>query len=78
LVSFHSGAPEALALEDALFNQFSNWKGERYGAIFEKAAVDIDGCAVELRTAMMLESVGLLEEGTVESVMRIEGWTGKP
>ena len=80
LVSFHSGAPEALALEDSFFNQASNWKGERFGAVFEKAAVDIGNppVPVEVRTAQMFEAVGVLPEGTVEQAMRSAGWTGRP
>ena len=78
LVSFHSGAAEALALEDSFFNQVTNWKGERFGAVFEKAAVEIGGVPVEVRTAEMWESLGVLQEGTVERAMRSAGWTGLP
>jgi Bacterial toxin 5 len=73
---YHSGAPEALALEDSFFNQASNWKGERYRAVFETAAVDIKGVTVELRTAMMWESIGALPQGTVSHAMASAGWTG--
>ncbi len=78
LISFHSGAPEALALEDSFFNQVSNWKGERFGAVFEKAAVDIGGVAVELRTAEAWEAAGELPTGTVAAAMRSAGWIGSP
>jgi RHS repeat-associated protein len=61
LVSRHSGAAQRFALEDAFFNQVSNWKGETQGAIFTKSAVDIQGVAVELRTAQMWKRLGLLE-----------------
>jgi hypothetical protein len=77
LTSFHSGAPEALALEDSFFNQVSNWKGERFGAVFEKAAVDIGGIPVEVRTAEMWESLGVIDQGTVERAMRSAGWRGQ-
>jgi RHS repeat-associated protein len=63
--SFHSGAEEALFLEDADFNQTSNWLGETFGAIFQKRGVVIGGVHVEYRTAAMWERLGLLPEGTV-------------
>jgi RHS repeat-associated protein len=78
LVSFHSGAAEALALEDAFFNQVSNWKGERLGAVFKKVAVEIGGIPVEVRTAKIWESIGALAKGTVERAARTAGWTGLP
>ncbi len=78
LTSFHSGAPEALALEDSFFNQLTNWRGETQGATFFKTAVDIDGVAVEWRTAMAWEKAGLLPKGTVADAAAHSGWTGAP
>ena len=75
LESYHSEAPERLCLEDSDFNQMSNWKGERHGAIFKKTCVLIGGVHVEHRTASMWESVGLLPKGTVASASRSEGWS---
>ena len=61
LTSRHSGAAERYAVEDALFNQLSNWKGETgRRAVFQKQAVDIGGVPVEYRTAKMYERLGLL------------------
>lgn len=73
-MSFHSGAPEHLALEDAWFNQLSSNKGETQGAIFEKPAIDIGGIPVETRTAEMWEHLGLLPPGTVEHAPHSPGW----
>jgi len=75
LESYHSGAKERLCLEDADFNQVSNWKGERHGAIFQKSCVLIGGVHVEYRTALMWESCGPLVKGTVASAPRTEGWS---
>jgi hypothetical protein len=72
--SLHAGGPERLFLEDADFNQLSNWKGERQGVIFSKRGVLIDGVPVEYRTAMMWESVGKLPAGTVARSPRSSGW----
>jgi hypothetical protein len=74
LESLHSGAHERLCLEDADFNQMSNWRGERQGAIFSKSCVLIGGVHVELRTASMWESLGLLRKGTVATAQRSNGW----
>jgi hypothetical protein len=60
LTSRHSGAVERFAIEDAFFNQVSNWKGETQGAIFHKTAVEIGGVAVEERTAQMWQRLGLI------------------
>ena len=60
LTSRHSGAPERFAVEDAFFNQVSNWKGETQGAIFMKEAVEIEGVVVEARTAELWVGMGLL------------------
>lgn len=60
LTSRHSGAPERFALEDAFFNQVSNWRGETQGAIFFKRAVEIEGVPVETRTAQLWIDLGLL------------------
>jgi RHS repeat-associated protein len=57
LTSRHSGALERFALEDAFFNQLSNWKGEMQGAIFMKTAVNIGGVPVEARTAQLWQSL---------------------
>ena len=72
--SLHAGGPERLFLEDADFNQLSNWKGEGRGVIFQKYGVVIDGVHVEDRTARMWESVGLLPAGTVARSPRSNGW----
>jgi hypothetical protein len=76
--SFHSGAPEALALEDSFFNQVSNWKGERHGVVFEKPMVEIGELPVELRTAEMWESLGKIARGTVANASPHSGWQGVP
>ena len=75
LESYHSGAHERLCLEDADFNQMSNWKGERHGAIFKKSCVLIGGVHVEYRTASMWESLGLLPMGMIAHAPRSEGWS---
>lgn len=75
LESLHSGAKERLCLEDADFNQISNWKGERHGAIFHKSCVSIGGVHVEYRTAQMWESCGLLPKSTVAGSRRTDGWS---
>jgi hypothetical protein len=75
--SLHAGGPERLFLEDADFNQLSNWKGERQGAIFQKSCVIIDGVHVEFRTAKMWESVGKLPKGTVARSPLSDGWIPK-
>ncbi len=72
--SLHARGRERLFLEDADYNQLSNWKGERYGVIFQKTGVLIKGVHVEYRTAKMWESIGLLPKGTVASSPRSEGW----
>lgn len=72
--SLHSGAEERLYLEDALFNQLSNWLGETKGVIFEKSGVLIGGVPVELRTAIMWENLGLLPPGTVSGAAASEGY----
>lgn len=61
-ISRHSGAPERFSLEDATFNQVSNWRGETQGAIFVKEAVDIGGVPVERRTAEMWDRMGCLRD----------------
>ncbi len=66
LVSFHSGAPERLALEDADQNQFKNWTIEnrwRQG-IAITTAVLIGGVPVEKATAQRWERLGVLKPGT--------------
>jgi hypothetical protein len=73
--SFHSGAPERLFIEDADFNQRSNWNGESKGHIFEKHGVDIGGIPVESTTAYWWEKDGLLPPGTVEHAMPHPGWS---
>lgn len=72
--SLHSGAAERLFVEDADFNQLSNWRGETQGAIFEKPGVLIGGVHVELRTAKMWEGTGLLPKDTVENAVNSKGW----
>jgi hypothetical protein len=74
LESLHSGAAERLGLEDADFNQLSNWKGERHGAVFHKSCVLIGGVHVEERTARSWESAGLLKKGTVATAPASAGW----
>ena len=71
-----SGAPERIYIEDADFNQYSNWFGETKskGAIFKKTGVDIGGVPVERRTALMWERLGKLKKGTVENAPIHEGW----
>ncbi|MEZ4652577.1 MAG: polymorphic toxin type 5 domain-containing protein [Candidatus Eisenbacteria bacterium] len=72
--SFHSEARERLFLEDADFNQLSNWRGERQGVVFQKTGVLIDGVPVEKRTADMWERIGLLPKGTVTRSPKSAGW----
>lgn len=60
MVSRHSGAPETFAVEDAFFNQVSNWRGETQGAVFEKPAVEVGGIPVEGRTASMWQRLGMI------------------
>ena len=72
--SLHAGGAEGLFLEDADFNQMSNWKGERQGAIFQKSGVLIGGIPVERRTAQMWEAVGELPPGTVAGAPISRGW----
>lgn len=74
LQSLHAGGPERLCLEDADFNQLSNWRGERQGAVFTKSCVLIGGVHVELRTAKMWEATGMLPIGTVARSPRSDGW----
>ncbi len=73
--SRHAGGPERLFLEDADFNQMSNWCGERQGAVFGKPCVLIGGIPVDHRTAKMWESVGELPKGTVARSLTNGGWT---
>jgi Bacterial toxin 5 len=74
-VSFHSGEPERLFLENADFNQCSNWYGESKGAIFHKEGVVIGGAPIERRTAEQCERLGLLPKGTVANAPVHTGWT---
>ena len=74
LTSLHSGARERLAIEDSLFNQLSNWRGERQGAIFQKQAVNVGGVPVEERTARVWERIGKLPRGTVDRAPKHPGW----
>jgi hypothetical protein len=60
LTSRHSGAAGRFALEDAFFNQVSNWRGETQGAIFIKTAVNIGRVPVEARTVALWQRLGLL------------------
>ena len=73
--SLYSEAPERLFLEDADFNQTSNWVGESKGAVFQKGGIVIGGVPVERSTAMMWQRLGLLPGGTVESSPSHPGWT---
>ena len=73
-ISFHGGAPERLFVEDADFNQMSNWRGERQGYIFEKTGVNIHGVPVERSTAEQWERLGLLPTGTVGKCPIHMGW----
>ncbi|MCP4570769.1 MAG: hypothetical protein GY838_00295 [bacterium] len=73
--SLHAGGPERLFLEDADFNQMSNWCGERQGAVFRKPCVSIGGIPVDSRTARMWESIGALPSNTVASSPQGGGWT---
>lgn len=74
LTSFHSGQPEFLAIEDALFNQADSNVGESRGHVFVKTAVDIDGIPVEYRTAQLYEKAWNLKPGTLTSKPH-SGWT---
>jgi hypothetical protein len=74
LTSRHSGAPERFALEDSWFNQVSSNRGETQGAIFMKSAVEIKGCVVELRTALMWASTDKLSYGTLAKAVLSGGW----
>lgn len=89
-ISFHSGEPERLCIEDADFNQWSNWFGENRGTIFDKPIVLIGGVPVEKTTASRWESHtrGLMEEGgdpskyllppgTVEAAPSHPGWAAE-
>ncbi len=72
--SLHGGAAERLFIEDADFNQLSNWTGESKGVIFEKTGVLIGQVHVELRTAQQWERLELLTWGTVEAAVVSTGW----
>ena len=72
--SLHGGAAERLFVEDADFNQLSNWTGECKGVIFQKTGVVIGNVHVELRTAQTWERMGLLPKDTVESAVNSTGW----
>jgi len=76
-VSLHSGAPELLLIEDSMFNQLSSHVGESRGHIFQKSGVVIGGLPVELRSALMYESLGLLPEGTVRAAPYTVGWSAE-
>jgi hypothetical protein len=76
LSSFHSGAIERLALEDADYNQAKNWTIEnrwRQG-IVETTAVEIGGIPVERLTAAMWERLSLLPKGTLAAAHRHPGF----
>jgi Bacterial toxin 5 len=77
LQSFHSGAPERLALEDADQNQMKNWTVEnrwRQG-ITMTTAVEIGGVPVERATAERWERLSLLPKGTVAKAPSHPGWS---
>jgi hypothetical protein len=67
--------PEYLLIEDAWFNQLSANVGEAQGAVFFKPGVVIGGLPVELRTALMYESTGMIAPGTVGAAPRTFGWS---
>lgn len=72
--SLHGGAAERLFIEDADFNQLSNWTGESKGVIFQKPGVLIGRVHVELATAQMWERLGLIPRGTVKASVVSHGW----
>lgn len=76
LQSFHSGAPERLALEDADQNQLKNWTVENRwrGGITLTTAVVIGGIPVEKATATLWERLSLLPEGTTMNARPHPGW----
>ncbi|WP_046863589.1 polymorphic toxin type 5 domain-containing protein [Microvirga massiliensis] len=77
LISFKSGAPERLALEDADYNQEKNYTIEcqRAGGIVITTAVSIEGIPVESATAQMWDRLGVLKtKGLVKSAPPHLGW----
>jgi hypothetical protein len=68
-----AGKPrEFLMLEDADLNWLSGQSVEAQGAYSSKGAVLIDGYPVDIRTARLYESHGLLPAGTVAAAPMIE------
>jgi hypothetical protein len=81
LTSRHSGEPERIALQWSYHNQSEGWWTERLGTYVDRGdALDILGVPVERRTAMLMETSGLLPPGTVATArahpgFRIEDWS---
>jgi RHS repeat-associated protein len=75
LVSKHSGEPELLAVQAGWENQYDNISGENKGVIIERAAIDVGGVPVELRTAEWWEDAGYLPRGTVAQAVKTGGWS---
>jgi RHS repeat-associated protein len=72
--SLFSSGRHSLLLEDADFNQLSNWTGESQGVGFEKPGVTLMGIPVELRTARLLERQLQWPAGTVDAAPPTKGW----
>jgi hypothetical protein len=67
-----TGKREYLMLEDADLNWLTGQTGEAKGAYLSKPAVLIDGFPVDVPTARIWESHGLLPAGTVDAASVIE------
>lgn len=67
-----AGKREYLMLEDADLNWLTGQTGEAKGAYLSKPAVMIDGFPVDIPTARLYESYGLLPAGTVDAAPVIE------
>lgn len=82
-VSKHSGAPERLAIEDADFNQLSNWVGETQRITFEKPTIMLQGVIVDKASAMRwagpeMSKVTGLTPKMIESAPAHPGWSPPP
>lgn len=69
----HSGHREMFSLESERRNNETS-SDEKKGIIFKRRAVDIGGVPVEYRTALDLETKGILPRGTVATASAHPGW----
>lgn len=76
-ISRHTGAPEGIAIQDAWTNQIDNIVIERLGGWVDNPTIEIGGVPVDLRSAWLWESWGLLPEGTCATAPRALGWTDR-